>query len=350
MRPAQAEVRSTISGRSRSPSQRQGATQAARLRSRTRQTIPARANSLIRATLARRCDRAAACALTLAQTLPHTPSHRPIRRSCKGIARFSPVSPTMVRPGPLPRAVIGPGVKVFNLRDPATAQAAKPNSKHTIVLIQPDANKNTRTYLEFETSSAAVTGEWRRGGAPGRLQCAPSTCVHAPRPPPGTLALALPLTPCCSGCRCAPGVLDVFEKKLRQLNPNLVTITYEFSDFAAYVDAIVSAARPPACLPACLPALAACLPAGAGRACLAASACRRRASGPSFQQPLTPVPAAPCARSPTSAPLCELQAPRPRPAPPCPAPPLPCPAAGTAAPAGARLSRAAWGRPAALAP
>jgi hypothetical protein len=36
-------------------------------------------------------------------------------------------------------------------------------------------------------------------------------------------------------------VLDVFEKKLRQLNPNLVSITYEFKDFAAYVDAIVSA-------------------------------------------------------------------------------------------------------------
>jgi hypothetical protein len=37
-----------------------------------------------------------------------------------------------------------------------------------------------------------------------------------------------------------PGVLDVFEKKLRQLNPNLPTITYEFKDFAAYIDAIVS--------------------------------------------------------------------------------------------------------------
>jgi hypothetical protein len=38
----------------------------------------------------------------------------------------------------------------------------------------------------------------------------------------------------------AAGVLDVFEKKLRQLNPNLPTITYEFKDFAAYIDAIVS--------------------------------------------------------------------------------------------------------------
>lgn len=40
-----------------------------------------------------------------------------------------------------------------------------------------------------------------------------------------------------------PGVLDVFEKKLRQLNPNLPTITYEFKDFAAYIDAIVSSQK-----------------------------------------------------------------------------------------------------------
>jgi hypothetical protein len=61
--------------------------------------------------------------------------------------------------------------------------------KHTIVLVQPTNNPSTRTYTYYENVSAAMDG-----------------------------------------------ICRMFEKKLKELNPSINSITYDISDLYRYID------------------------------------------------------------------------------------------------------------------
>ncbi|QDZ19274.1 enhancer of rudimentary-like protein [Chloropicon primus] len=63
--------------------------------------------------------------------------------------------------------------------------------KHTIVLLQPASNKATRTYMDFETVSSAMDG-----------------------------------------------ICKMFEKKLKELNPTVSTLSYEIEDLNRYIDSL----------------------------------------------------------------------------------------------------------------
>ncbi|GHP05866.1 hypothetical protein PPROV_000461300 [Pycnococcus provasolii] len=61
--------------------------------------------------------------------------------------------------------------------------------KHTILLMQPTANKASRTFMDYETVAA-----------------------------------------------CMDGVCGMFERELKRLNPQLRNITYDISDLYRYID------------------------------------------------------------------------------------------------------------------
>eukprot|EP00854_Cymbomonas_tetramitiformis_P000585 gene585-986_t len=61
--------------------------------------------------------------------------------------------------------------------------------KHTIILLQPTANKTSRTFLDFETVPLAMDG-----------------------------------------------VCQLFEKRLKDLNPTMRNITYDITDLYTYID------------------------------------------------------------------------------------------------------------------
>lgn len=65
------------------------------------------------------------------------------------------------------------------------------DSRHTIVLIQPTQNKATRTFMDYETVASAMDG-----------------------------------------------VIGMFEKRLKELNPNLRNITYDISDLYEWVESL----------------------------------------------------------------------------------------------------------------
>mmetsp|Transcript_6847 Transcript_6847/g.17508 ORF Transcript_6847/g.17508 Transcript_6847/m.17508 type:complete len:105 (-) Transcript_6847:699-1013(-) len=66
------------------------------------------------------------------------------------------------------------------------------NARHTIILVQSTLHQGSRTYMDYETLTSAVDG-----------------------------------------------VCQMFEQKLKELNPNLPNITYEVSDLFRYVDSLV---------------------------------------------------------------------------------------------------------------
>ncbi|KAL3687303.1 hypothetical protein R1sor_013612 [Riccia sorocarpa] len=63
--------------------------------------------------------------------------------------------------------------------------------RHTIILMQPISNRATRTFMDFETVSAAMDG-----------------------------------------------ICGIYEKKLKELNPTVHNITYDISDLYKFIDSL----------------------------------------------------------------------------------------------------------------
>ena len=90
---------------------------------------------------------------------------------------------------------------------------ANKESSHTIVLIQYNAQANSRTYLDYETLPAALDG--------ARM--------------PGWPAAPHPRHSGCASLRCA-AVCGLYEKELKTLNPQVRNLTYDIADLYSYLD------------------------------------------------------------------------------------------------------------------
>ena len=145
------------------------------------------------------------------------------------------------------------------------------DNQHTIVLMQPTPVKGSRTFKDFDNVQAAIDGEgctgggrrrWRRRhllpaqsrlamqslacaaseeprwvepqshsctpGPPAARPTASPTARHVSPPPPPPPALA-------ASPRLA-GICNDFERRLRELNPQLRSITYDIGDLYSWID------------------------------------------------------------------------------------------------------------------
>lgn len=91
------------------------------------------------------------------------------------------------------------------------------------MLVQPNKDKHSRTYFDFNTLSQAMSGK------------APSHAVLASRRPFAALTV-LPNIPLRSFC--ASGLTLIFENKLRELNPGSQSLTYELPELFKYIDSL----------------------------------------------------------------------------------------------------------------
>ena len=97
------------------------------------------------------------------------------------------------------------------------------DKSHTILLVQPDKDKYSRIYFDFDTLGDALSGE----------------CAHvvaAPSPP--LCCIRRRTANPCSPFSHTTGVSQLFENKLREINPGRDEITYNLQDLFGYLDAL----------------------------------------------------------------------------------------------------------------
>lgn len=125
---------------------------------------------------------------------------------------------------------------------PVASRASQGDNRHTIVLVQPTKNKASRTFLDYEKISLAMDGARPTSRSPDPRGLSPSGHPLSGRSnlvaSPGLHALIpFPLSPHPSFPSFA-GVCQMFEKRLKEIHPNMRDITYDITDLYNYIDAL----------------------------------------------------------------------------------------------------------------
>ena len=127
-----------------------------------------------------------------------------------------------------------------------TQQQGDTQPQHTIVLVQPLRPRSSRTFLDFQSVAAAADGAFllrlssrRRADPTSHPSTTTTTRQTPPRTQHHTHALEKPKPKTTK----KQGLVAMFERRLRELNPAMRSLTYELRDGAVYLDSLVRVGR-----------------------------------------------------------------------------------------------------------